>query len=45
MWKKCGDVWICVRCGITRLNDGRLMFDKKFVNYKFKKRKAKNAND
>jgi hypothetical protein len=41
-WKKVNDVSVCIRCGMTRTHDGKIMFDKKIVNYKPKK--VKHAN-
>jgi hypothetical protein len=38
-WKKTNDVFVCVRCGMTRTYDGKIMFDRKIVNYKPKKQK------
>lgn len=35
------DVIACTRCGLTRTNDGRVIFDRKLVNYKPKKRKVR----
>lgn len=40
-WRKVNDVWVCVDCGLTRMNDGKLIFDKAIINYKPKKRKVK----
>lgn len=40
-WKKINDVWVCLRCGITRLPQG-IMFDREIVNYQSSK-KAKKA--
>lgn len=40
-WQRVGDVWVCVRCGLTRTNDGKLFFDKKLPNYKSKKQKKR----
>ncbi len=33
-WTVVGCVTVCVKCGLTRLKDGRIMFDKKLPNYK-----------
>lgn len=41
VWKKYNDTWVCVRCGITKLPDGKIIFDRKLPNYKSKKRKVK----
>lgn len=39
-WIKLNDVVACTRCGLTRTHDGKVIFDKKLVNYKPKKRKV-----
>lgn len=39
-WKKLNDVFVCLRCGMTRTNDGKIFFDRKIVNYRPKKRKG-----
>ena len=41
VWKKVNDVQVCVRCGLTRIADGRILFDRKIVNYKSKKKGGK----
>lgn len=40
-WRKINDVKVCMRCGMTRTLDGKILFDKKIVNYKPKKRKKR----
>lgn len=41
-WIKVDEVTVCTRCGLTRLADGRILFDRKLPNYKQKpKRKGK----
>lgn len=40
-WKRINDTWVCIRCGLTRTYDGRILFDRKLPNYKSKKRKKK----
>ena len=40
-WQKINDVFVCTKCGITRTFDGKIIFDRKIVNYKPKKRKNK----
>jgi len=40
-WIKINSVTVCMRCGLTRTNDGTIIFDRKIVNYKPKKRKKK----
>ena len=37
--KKVNDVRVCLDCGLTVTSDGKVMFDKKIVNYRPKKRK------
>lgn len=41
IWKKVNDVYICVRCGLTKTYDGRILFDRKLPNYKSKKKKRR----
>jgi hypothetical protein len=41
IWKKFNEVFVCVRCGLTRVPDGRIIFDRKIANYKPKKRRGK----
>lgn len=38
-WKRVNEVLVCMRCGLTKMPNGKLMFDKKIVNYKSPKRK------
>ena len=40
-WLKVNSVSVCTRCGLTRLANGAIIFDRKFPNYKKKKRKKK----
>ena len=40
-WKKVNDVYVCMRCGLTKTYDGRVLFDRKLPNCKLKKRKVK----
>lgn len=40
-WIRVNDVIACVRCGMTRTSDGKIIFDKRLVNYRPKKRKVK----
>lgn len=35
-WQKVNDVWVCMRCGLTRTYDGKIMFDRKIVNVRRK---------
>lgn len=37
--KKFNGVKVCLSCGLTLTPDNRVMFDKKIVNYKFKKKR------
>lgn len=37
--KKINDLRVCLNCGLTLTNDGKVIFDRKLVNYKPKKRK------
>lgn len=39
--KKINDCKVCLNCGMTILPNGKLFFDKKIVNYKFKKNRKK----
>lgn len=36
-WKKVNDVQVCIRCGLTRISDGKIIFDRRLPNYKSKK--------
>lgn len=38
-WQKINGVSVCMRCGLTRTPDGKILFDKKIVNYKAKRKK------
>lgn len=40
-WQKVNDVCVCVRCGLTKTYDGRILFDRQLPNYKRKKRKKR----
>ena len=40
-WKKINDVYVCVKCGLTKTFDGHIIFDRKIVNYNSKKRRGK----
>lgn len=40
-WIECNDVTACVKCGLTRIRDGKVIFDKRLPNYKLKKRRVK----
>ena len=39
--KKFGEVYVCLKCGLTILPDGRIFFDRKLPNYRPKKQKNK----
>lgn len=39
-WKKVNDIWVCMRCGLTRTETGHIQYDKPIVNYK-RRRKRK----
>ena len=39
--RKINDCKVCLDCGMTVLPNGKIMFDRKIVNYKPKKRKKK----
>lgn len=42
IWRKVNDVLVCVRCGLERIDGtNKVIFDKKIVNYKQKKRKRR----
>ena len=41
IWKKVNDVSVCVRCGLTRTYDGRILFDRKIMNHNNKPKKRK----
>lgn len=43
-WKKYGNVWACIKCGLTRLPNNNILFDRELINYKSEKRKNKNEN-
>jgi hypothetical protein len=40
VWKRIEDTQFCVRCGLTRLPNGQMFFDRKLPNYKSKRKKA-----
>ena len=39
VWKKVNDVHVCVKCGLTRTYDGKILFDRKLANKVKKVRK------
>lgn len=39
-WQKVNSLNICVRCGLTKTYDGRILFDRQLPNYKKKRRKT-----
>lgn len=40
-WKKINDVYVCVRCGLTKIYEGPILFDRHLPNVNMKKRKKK----
>lgn len=40
-WQKFGEVWACLRCGLTKLPDGKIIFDRKLPSYINKKKKKR----
>lgn len=45
LWQKVNDVRVCMKCGLTTTYDGKLLFDKRIVNYKSKRKKAVKSYD
>jgi hypothetical protein len=41
--KKINDLRVCLNCGLTLTNDGKVIFDRKLPNYKPKKRRKTNG--
>ena len=39
LWIKINDIYVCKKCGITRIEDGKIIFDRKLPNYKPKRRR------
>lgn len=39
IWHKINDVSVCSKCGATMTFDGKILFDRKLVNYKRKAKK------
>lgn len=37
--KRINDIRVCLDCGLTVTNDNKIIFDRKIVNYKPKKRR------
>lgn len=37
--KKVNDVRVCLKCGMTVTHDGKILFDKRIVNYANQRRK------
>ena len=31
-WKKVNDVYVCIKCGLTKTYDGKIIFDRKLPN-------------
>lgn len=42
-YKKINDVWVCIKCGLTRTITGKIIFDRKLPNYKSKRRRNRSA--
>ena len=40
-WHKVNDVWVCAKCGFTRLPTGTIFFDKQYPNVIKRKRATK----
>lgn len=40
-WRKLNDVYICVRCGLTKTYDGKIIFDRRLPSKLNKKEKRK----
>lgn len=43
--RKINDVRVCLNCGMTISNDGRILFDKKIVNYKPRKKNKRRSRN
>lgn len=43
--KQVNNVRVCVKCGLTRTPDGRIMFDKKIVNFKYNRKGTGNGKN
>ena len=41
IWKTVNDIKVCVRCGLTKTFDGRILFDRKIANFNPMKKKKK----
>lgn len=42
-WKKVNSVWVCVKCGLTKTFDGKMVFDRELPNRIYnKEKKGKN---
>lgn len=39
LWKRVGECFVCIKCGITRLPNGRIFFDRKLPNFDTAKEK------
>ena len=44
IWQRVNDVRVCMRCGLTTTYDGKILFDRKIVSYKPKRKKAVKPN-
>lgn len=40
-WKRIGECWCCTKCGITRLPNGQIFFDRDLPNCENSKKKKK----
>ena len=38
--KKINSVWVCLNCGLTITDDGRILFDRKLPNYRKRQKKG-----
>lgn len=46
LWQRYNEVHICVKCGLTKLSDGTMFFDRKYSNRtKTNKRNKKVKNN
>mgnify|MGYP003201858938 FL=1 len=45
LWQRVNDVWVCAKCGFTRLPTGQIMFDKQYPNALKRKRTERKLRD
>lgn len=38
-WTEINGVFVCLKCGLTKLPDGRVFFDREIANYRPKNKK------